>query len=52
MKIVKSTFTSGIIVLKKKIENHNIILIKDLTNKQDRHSILTRNCSLNVAYPL
>ena len=40
MKIVKSTFTSGIIVLK--IENHNIILIKDLTNKQDRHSVLTR----------
>ena len=50
MKIAKSTFTSGIIVLK--VENHNIIPVKDLTDKQDRHSILTRNCSLNVAYPL
>ena len=50
MKIAKSTFTPGIIVLK--IENHNIVPVKDLTDKQNRHSILTRNCSLNVAYPL
>ena len=50
MKIVRTTFTFEIIVLK--IENHNIISVKNLTGKQDRHSALTRSCSLNVVYPL
>ena len=34
MKIAKSTFTFEIIVLK--VENHNIISVKNLTGKQDR----------------
>ena len=48
MKIAKSTFTLEIIVLK--VENHGFS--QNLTGKQDRHSTLTRSCSLNVVYPL
>ena len=50
MKIAKLTFTSGIIVLK--VENHNLIPVKDLTDNQSRYSTLTRSCSLNVVYLL